>query len=114
MLLMLLMPLIILFFPIETNVTSREFVPSSDDSSPERSKKSEKSKLEKSKLEKSKLEKSLTAEPPPAKKPRVVAAEPPVEINVDISSIPAPDPNILPNNPLIPKQRFFGFDQFTG
>ena len=104
-----------MFSFLETNVTSREFVPSSDDSSPERSKKSEKSKLEKSKLEKSKLEKSLTAEqPPPAKKPRIVAAEPPVEINVDISSIPAPDPNILPNNPLIPKQRFFGFDQFTG
>ena len=47
---------------------------------------------------------------PPAKKPRIVVEEPPVEINVDISAIPDPT-TVLPNNPLIPK--FFGFENMN-
>ena len=39
--------------------------------------------------------------------------EPPVELNVDITSLPSlPDPSILPNNPLIPKA-FFGFENMN-
>ena len=41
-----------------------------------------------------------------------VKIEPPVELNVDITSLPAPDPSILPNNPLIPKA-FFGFENMN-
>ena len=77
---------------------SKEFVQSSDDdSSPERKKSG------------SKNRDISRVSSPPAKKPRTV--EPPVEINVDISAIPAPDPNVLPNNPLIPK--FFGFENIN-
>merc|ERR1712083_933623 len=49
------------------------------------------------------------SQPPPAKKVKI---EPPVELNVDITSLPAPDPSILPNNPLIPKA-FFGFENMN-
>ena len=42
-----------------------------------------------------------------------VKTEPPVELNVDITSLPSlPDPSILPNNPLIPKA-FFGFENMN-
>ena len=81
---------------------SKEFVQSSDDdSSPERNKTSS---------SKHNPDISSRMSSPPAKKARTVV-EPPVEINVDISTIPAPDPNVLPNNPLIPK--FFGFENIN-
>ena len=70
-----------------TNVVSKEFVSSSDSDND--------------------IELSMTPSPPPAKKAKI---EPPVELKVD-QMLPKPDPNILPNNPLIPK--YFGFENMN-
>lgn len=79
---------------MEIAPTSKELVSSSDsDSSPERKRMT-------------KPGQAPPVGPPPAKKVKV---EPPVELNVN--PMPAPDPHILPNNPLIPK--YFGFDNLN-
>jgi len=89
---------------------SKEYLSSSDsDSSPETPKK-QKSEKPSGSHKRDRPDVPATAAPPPAKK---VKMEPPVELNVDITSLPSlPDPSILPNNPLIPKA-FFGFENMN-
>jgi len=99
---------------IAPQTISKEYLSSSEsDSSPETSEKQHKKhKSEKSSgsHKRDRPDVPSTAAPPPAKKVKI---EPPVELNVDITSLPSlPDPSILPNNPLIPKA-FFGFENMN-